>query len=64
MAFMNEYVKRGKDFVLDDMRDDFLARLFLLSVEELARIFLPVLLRYTGECSILQVRRTYGMIRV
>ncbi|MDY4697007.1 MAG: hypothetical protein SO362_03865 [Selenomonas montiformis] len=44
MAFMNEHVKRGKDFVLDDMRDDFLARLFLLSVEELARIFLPVLL--------------------
>ena len=39
MAFMNEYVKRGKDFVLDDMRDDFLARLFLLSVEELAGIF-------------------------
>ena len=64
MAFMNEHVKRGKDFVLDDMRDDFLARLFLLSVEELAGIFLPVLLRYTGECSILQVRRTYGMIRV
>ena len=64
MAFMNEHVKRGKDFVLDDMRDDFLARLFLLSVEELAAIFLPVLLRYTRECSILQVRRTYGMIRV
>ena len=45
---MNEHVKRGKDFVLDDMRDDFLARLFLLSVEELARIFLPVLLQIYG----------------